>query len=430
MKGFSMARFFKIEKKAIFCTMLIWITIAVTLVGGSSPVITSFTIAKLELLFVSAYFFIHGISSIKRICLQNFFSPSRLYLFLAICLIMSTLTNFNSDNEIESTVVSVSVIFKIIHFIFFTVLVSTLVEFALVQSEVFIYIPIAILFISVVVFLMGVGAFPSKLYDSSPLFPFARNIRYLGYLCTVGISIVVVLFMSEKSKVLNLFGFSCLIVSNCSLLVWLGGRGSLLSILAVITIYCIYLYQTGELRLKRVVPLLVLLILSVSTAYSLTCFEWNGPARFFNQGEVLQNIEDVNKLSSSRVLIWQQTLEAIGEKPWLGHGPEGYRLHPDHIFGLQPHNSILQILVTYGIIASIILLYIFVGFLKICKKQVYDLDNNYRQESVIATMVILGLAIHSLVDGTFYHSQPVFYAILAAATIISIEIKEFATNIG
>ncbi|WP_185817532.1 O-antigen ligase family protein [Shewanella atlantica] len=418
-----MAEFLRVDKNAIFFTMLIWITVAVTLIGGSIPLVTAITVTKFELLFVAAYFFVNGFNFLIKIG-KNFSAKVALYLLaLATLLVTSTVVNYNADNELQALIVGFSVIFKVFHLLFFIVLAHAMASYKLIVKDTFLVISAAVLLIAVTLLFMGTLSFPSGLYDSSPLLPFAYNIRYLGYICTVGLSILFVLFVNKSNDSLKSFVLAGLIISNCTLLIWLGGRGSLVSIIAVLSIYFIYLYQTAELRFKSAAQLLALLCLSVFCAHVLTVYSWNGPARFFTQGEVLQNIGDVNKLSSNRIAIWKQTIAAIIEKPWLGYGPEGYRFHPDHILGLQPHNSILQVLVSYGIFASLIMLYIFASFLNICKGQVYNLDNKYRQESVIATLVILGLAIHSLVDGTFYHSQPVFYAILAAATIVAIEIR-------
>jgi O-antigen ligase len=414
--------FTKIAPSSIFNTMLISMIIAVTLLGGSAPFVVAFTIAELELIYIATFILIKK----KRTFILLKYVPNftiMILMLLTLTTLISILLNYDSNNENRTTIVIFSIIFKLLHFIFFAALTSTITCCSKVKDHSFIFIPTAIALIGCVFLIMGVFSFPSGLFENTFTVPFSSNRRYLGYICTAGIAISAVLFTQQKKYNSKLVFFAILLVVNTTLLIWLGGRGSIISVFVTIVIYNTYLYQLSILNKKRLFALVSLLLLSILLSYYLSIFEWNGPGRFIDSKISLADADSLNRLSSNRIVIWKQTIAAIFEKPLFGFGPEGYRFHPEHIFGLHPHNSILQILVTYGVVSGCIFAFLFIKLLHMCKLQIYDLKNRHLNQSVLATSVILSLSIHSVVDGTFYHAQPLFFLTLSSSIIVAIHLK-------
>ncbi|WP_180961086.1 O-antigen ligase [Shewanella sp. GutCb] len=422
MKKRLSRNFTKIAPSSIFNTMLIIMVIAVTLLGGSAPFIVAFTISELELIYIAVFILIKK----KRSFIHLKIIPREMFIILillTITILISTLLNHESDNDNRTTIVMFSVIFKMLHLAFFAALTSTISCCRKVKTDTLIFIPITITLIAFIFLIMGIFSFPSALIENTLTVPFSSNRRYLGYICTAGVAISVVLFTQQIKLNSRLLFLASLVVVNTTLLIWLGGRASIISVFVTILIYYTYLYQLHILDKKRLFILALLLFLSISLSYQLSIFEWNGPGRFMVSQMSLVDEDSVNSFSSNRIVIWKQTIDAILERPLFGFGPEGYRFHPEHRFGLHPHNSILQILVTYGVISGFLFAILFLKLLHMCKLQIYDLKNRYKNESVLATSVILSLSIHSVFDGTFYHAQPLFFLTLTSSIIIAINLK-------
>ncbi|MCL1060057.1 O-antigen ligase family protein [Shewanella gelidimarina] len=277
---------------------------------------------------------------------------------------------------------------------------------------------------------MQITGYPSVLYGSTTSVPFSTNIRYLGYLVTASTAVVMVSLLQTKIINHKLVGVSVLFTINLGLLVWLGGRGSLISLFSTTLIYISYLAFLGQLQKNRLILLLLLTLVSFYFAYICNIFDWNGPLSLIRSSTSPADDAgiDLNRLSSNRIAIWTQTLEAIKDKPWLGYGPEGYRFHPEHIFGLQPHNAILQLLIGYGLFGTLIIIHFYIKIIILAVKQVLDIKNKDIIESRLALTIIISLSIHSLVDGTFYHSQPLYLIIISIGALFVIESEGHSIN--
>ena len=272
---------------------------------------------------------------------------------------------------------------------------------------------------------MHTTGIPSILYGNPSALPFSSNIRYLGYLVTASSMLCIIMLLQQEIERFKLIIWALLFVSNFALLIWLGGRGSLVALATSLFIYLGYFVVTAQLKVSKLVLLILLIIIAFYLAYFCTIFSWNGPLNLVRSlsPDTTQTSIDFNKLSSNRIAIWSQTLVAIFDKPWIGYGPEGYRFHPDHVFGLQPHNVFLQLLVGYGVLGTSIFIYFYVKALTIAIKQVLQQANQFMLDSRAALMIIISLSIHGLVDGTFYHSQPLFLLIISFSAIISVHIR-------
>ncbi len=230
----------------------------------------------------------------------------------------------------------------------------------------------------------------------------SSNIRYIGYIIIFSCAYTTIKILSNKkikpSIIYHIF--------SISFLVWLGGRGSILSLAIVSIIIATYLILKNKTSIKNILTLVFINISSIVISSPLNVFSWNGSNRFLELfGFITEdmNIDSINSLSSNRIKIWEETIHFIYQKPILGHGPEAH-FFMTTIFGAQPHNFILQFLLEFGMLGAsifIIMLFFVLYHGYVLLKHSYDFLTLFTYSSILL------VCIHGLVDGTLYHSPPV-----------------------
>lgn len=76
------------------------------------------------------------------------------------------------------------------------------------------------------------------------------------------------------------------------------------------------------------------------------------------QGLLEKNLTALHQSSHSRVALWRLALNYFSESPLLGIGPMHYALKPNE-FAAHPHNSLLQILSEWGVVAFGIFVFLY-----------------------------------------------------------------------
>lgn len=413
--------------RAVFITYLKVMLFAIILIGGSYPFVVDYTVAKFELLFIVLFFSYRLLNQTANTAPSNLLTLSMFdkTSLLALVLLIATTTALNNDvnnTPLKNVVVTYNLLFTTVHLCFIYCLLKVFLSLKIQLTDFIYWLPITIMLLALSYVFMHTTGIPSILYGKPSSVPFSSNIRYLGYLVTASSMLCIIMLLQQEIERFKLSLWALLFVSNLTLLIWLGGRGSLVALAGSAFIYLSYFVVTAQLKASRLVILILLIIIAFYLAYFCTVFSWNGPQSFFrsvNSDTALASI-DINKLSSNRIAIWTQTLAAISDNPWIGLGPEGYRFHPDHVFGLQPHNVLLQLLVGYGLFATLIMLYFYSKTVFIGIMQLFTRNNGSLLNNKIALMILTSLSIHGLVDGTFYHSQPLFLSIIAFVSIMAI----------
>jgi O-antigen ligase len=126
-----------------------------------------------------------------------------------------------------------------------------------------------------------------------------------------------------------------------------------------------------------------------------------------------QGLDELAQVSDSlRVAIWKDTLEAIGQRPWLGWGEGQFR----HVFRdvwpvAQPHNLVLQVLLAWGVLGGVLLLALAAWaaprFLRATGA-----------ESAPFQCAALMLAAYSMIDGALYYAHSLaLFALCCSAAI-------------
>lgn len=137
-----------------------------------------------------------------------------------------------------------------------------------------------------------------------------------------------------------------------------------------------------------------------------------------------QNSELGDNFSSGRYEIWLQSIELIAERPLLGSGESAIwwllENNPGH---QQPHNALLQMLLSWGGIATLAALYVLFRVARVLLLHIH-------REPILLTpvTVLLGLTIMSSVDGILYNPRTAILAIVATSIALAISLRNYSQS--
>ena len=230
-------------------------------------------------------------------------------------------------------------------------------------------------------------------------FPLYSHARVFGLHMLVGAAATLALLINAPARRalrVTLFLTATVVWSG---LLWSGGRGPLVGLAAGIGIW--WWYARPDVRRGLMIWPPALLVVGLAGSYCL-----GTPAANLGWHRAISstvNVSDVQGLSSERNLIWGQTLREIGSWPWLGQGADAYRFFQPLPVGDQPHNVILQWVLSFGVIGALALVVL------MARRVARGLRNSdtaggeagWRQAAAAAS---LAAAMSGLFDGVFYHA--------------------------
>jgi O-antigen ligase len=259
--------------------------------------------------------------------------------------------------------------------------------------------------------LFNIVAYHPQGEDWMWLVPALTNIRWVGFFALAsfcgGVGALVVNdrnFIARNQMTLPLI-FMAL---GWFLAIWTGSRGAILAI--------IFASAFSVLVSKDRKTLVWAIVLAALTAIAIAAIlpvvhPAYGLGRMFGSAA---NSENLNSLSSNRIVIWAATVEKIIEQPWLGFGIDQYRLSwPDGEVNVRnPHQSILQLLFASGIAGA-------VAYAMIAIPVVRRINLNFAGPPYWAAggYVVAG-TLYGLYDGFFYYAYPVMLYLLSTAILI------------
>lgn len=233
------------------------------------------------------------------------------------------------------------------------------------------------------------------------------NIRRLGYYAA---PIVVMCLTRTAASQHWLPKAACLITAfiGMTLIFWSGTRGAVYA-LAITFVFSSIL--APDLRKPQ----------HWASALGITtlafCAAWvmgtSGPGLGIGRLAVQENF------SSGRVQLWQETLVHILERPLLGQGEGqiGYLTsHPSLVGFFHPHNLLLQVLLAWGLIGTVLLVLLALPaarkMLSVAQKGLGTLPY---------AMGALLLALYSAVDGTLFHvTSAGLFAVCSGAALAAV----------
>ena len=243
-----------------------------------------------------------------------------------------------------------------------------------------------------------------------------ENMNYWGFAFSLLISCSIAVVLSGLSGPASArlgapkaMGTTLTLLAAAALFTWLSlsypSRGALLAALCSITL--LVLLRFTRLPLKW-------LFAGTAGTFIFAC-----AATFIIQSAGWMSYDELNALSSRRLPIYDTTWGLWQQAPWFGWGLEAYKNHgavevAKHMGGLffpAPHNILLEMLYSLGVIGCVLVLATLGRILWLAMRAAREASNPFA--GLLATAIITTLALHGATDLSIY--RPYFFLLVFAA---------------
>ena len=236
-----------------------------------------------------------------------------------------------------------------------------------------------------------------------------ENMNYWGFAFSLLMSCSVAVVLGGRIGRLGITEALLTLLSAAALFTWLSlsypSRGALLAALCSITL--LVLLRFTRLPLKW-------LFAGTAGTFIFACV-----ATFIILSADWMSYDALNALSSGRLPIYDTTWGLWQQAPWFGWGLEAYGNHgavevAKHMGGLffpAPHNILLEILYSLGVIGCVLVLATLGRILWLAMRAVRAASNPFA--GLLATAIITTLVLHGATDLSIY--RPYFFLLMFAA---------------
>lgn len=207
-------------------------------------------------------------------------------------------------------------------------------------------------------------------------------------------------------------------VAAWAFIFWSGARGALLASLAALVIGIAAARPGGRRRHAAE----ALLLMAAGAGLSLLHTPPNASFGFWRTLGMSASVAvgSTSDVSSGRLAIWAESVQAIVAHPWIGIGEGAMKRQFVSAFGTypQPHNVVLQAPLAWGLpaggafLAAIALPLVRTGRRLACAGSVGS-------PALAAGTAALALAGYALIDGTLYHPRPTILFLIFAAIAVT-----------
>lgn len=237
------------------------------------------------------------------------------------------------------------------------------------------------------------------------------NIRYTGYFIAPAAAILLacgaVSDGSSRYRLAAIAGAALL----CAFTFYTGTRASLFSILAAMVAASVFL------PLRRSTLLLICTVLSLLIGYAIAQFLPSPPDGHYAIGARMSG-KAISELDSGRLDIWIALLQHWREAPLFGLGEIDIAPLIGRPFG-QAHNSLVQVLVSWGIAGSVAV-WTLVALL------FWKMRSALRMNATKSAPAVAGIACffaHSLVDGPLFYAYPLALCAMLIAAFTAEQVR-------
>lgn len=269
---------------------------------------------------------------------------------------------------------------------------------------------------------IAIAAYPPVDNDWIVLVPGVTNVRWVGFFALSSYCAGISFLPAEVDKEGSRFRlFLALFFSTVGMAIgfWTGTRGAVIAIIAATIASSLFL---AEARRK-----ILLLALSATFVASLVSsvlpvvHPGYGLARIIGSSISNSNMED---LSSGRTILWFETIKKINKRPIAGWGLDQFvYVGPESSLGLRhPHQGILQLLFSTGLLGVLTTLMIALPFAKQFPRKL-SLPHEWA-----AAAYFSGAIIYGLYDGFFYYPFPVMIFLISIACLRAATLPQPATG--
>ena len=211
-----------------------------------------------------------------------------------------------------------------------------------------------------------------------------------------------------------------------TLAILLMGRGTMVAVLATYSFMCIILL----INKKNFRNEFLIFVFSIFTSILLSQIIFSITSSSSDDFEYRSSYHLL--LTFDRINLWKYGYLIFIENPYFGKGPGGFAIAAYNDFYAQksygnllitdnfthnhPHNFIIQFMVEWGIIGTLL---IFILFTSLVIKSLKYFFKFKKYNLLISGLSIIGLASHGLVDGALYHATFTFYFVLFLSILCS-----------
>jgi O-antigen ligase len=244
--------------------------------------------------------------------------------------------------------------------------------------------------------------------------PYFMNVRHFAFQGFFGATAAVAVALADK----RLRAAGILLAAAALFgIVMFGSRGALLAW----TVFVVGVIALTPRRRAAVV--LVLLVVSGAFALALVAetYDWMNTYSLLDRTTIPTGDTVSMLYVNDRTRLWLDSLLAIAQRPLLGFGPNGFiRSGCCNPLWVQPHNSILQLLLEFGFLGLVALTWAAVSlFGPRIRQIVYQTPRSGRDPLQVAALAILtAFAAFSLVDGLLYYPVPLVNFALVCAVFL------------
>ena len=234
----------------------------------------------------------------------------------------------------------------------------------------------------------------------------------------------------KQNNIQNLF----ILTIFMTLAILLMGRGTIVAILVTYAFMCSILLITRK-KFKYQI-LIFIFSICISILLVQIIIHTSSADYFFSKHEREFNFDFTNKkgilYTLDRINLWKYGYFIFLENPYFGKGPGGFAIaaHNDFFANKSygdlvinknlnhnhPHNFIIQFLVEWGIIGTLL---ISVLLIKLSISSLKYFIKFKESHLLISGLSIVGLTIHGLVDGALFHATFTFYFVLFISILCS-----------
>jgi O-antigen ligase len=245
--------------------------------------------------------------------------------------------------------------------------------------------------------------------------PYFLNIRHFGYQGFFGASAAVAVALADKR-----LRTSGVLLATAALfgIIMFGSRGALLGWLLFVLAA---IWLVPDRRAAVLVSLLVG-IGALALAVVADAQDWMNTYSLLDRTH-LPTGDTISMLYvQDRVQIWKDSLVTIAQRPVLGFGPNGYVLSGCCNRAVaQPHNSILQLLLEFGLVGFAALAWATTSLFGPRMREIVLQTNRRQRDAVQATAlaILVGFAGFSLIDGLLYFPVPLINIALVCAVLLA-----------
>lgn len=324
-------------------------------------------------------FILVGVFNYKDLISNLDITKTFLFVFLLCSFSISNfLSNFNSEVWYRFFCILSSIMFGYCFYIFF---LNGMICFYTINML------LGLIGFTHVIFLLNIwsGLSIPEDYNWVTGLPFFSNIRHFSDFISICFfsSLFISIFINDK-KIKFIYAVFSMSILACIL--WTGSRAAYLGVFfASLVVF---------FNFNKKVKIYLLFIYFISLIFSL-CFQTNNPSLGFFRSFPKDINTSVDQFSSGRYQLYKEILEWISYKPIMGYGGEAVRLL--NLKFLQAHNSILQILLEFGVLGLFFVILVFYHFYTDFK------HNKLNPIQVFCITIVLNILIASLFNGGAYY---------------------------